>query len=86
MFCCSRLFKPWKWRRKKKSEKFEATSRSLERKISMRASKEELIQRGVLRAQDFSPPLGNTSHDPDAVNRLGKDDSIKLPIVDVISL
>merc|ERR1719438_626324 len=43
-----RLFKPWKWKRKKKSEKFEATSKSLERKISMRTSKEELIQRGIL--------------------------------------
>merc|ERR1719232_1057047 len=41
-----RLFKQWK--RKKKSEKFEATSKSLERKISMRTSKEELIQRGIL--------------------------------------
>lgn len=62
-----RLFKPWKWRRKKKSEKFEATSRTLERKISMRSSKEELIQRGVLQPQDFSPPLG--SHD---ISKLGE--------------
>ncbi|XP_077547474.1 phosphatase and actin regulator 1 isoform X9 [Haemaphysalis longicornis] len=44
----SRLFKPWKWKRKKKSDKFEQTSRTLERKISMRSTKEELIQRGVL--------------------------------------
>ncbi|XP_035208339.1 phosphatase and actin regulator 1-like isoform X1 [Stegodyphus dumicola] len=43
-----RLFKPWKWKRKKKSDKFEQTSRVLERKISMRATKEELIKRGVL--------------------------------------
>merc|ERR550532_3539139 len=43
-----RLFKPWKWKRKKKSEKFEAASKSLERKISVRTSKEELIQRGIL--------------------------------------
>ncbi|KAG5677901.1 hypothetical protein PVAND_007617 [Polypedilum vanderplanki] len=43
-----RLFKPWKWRRKKKSEKFEATSKSLERKISVRANREELIERGIL--------------------------------------
>ncbi|CAM1319920.1 PHACTR1 (predicted), partial [Pycnogonum litorale] len=43
-----RLFKPWKWKRKKKSNKFEKTSRALERKISVRATKEELIQRGVL--------------------------------------
>ncbi|GFV87035.1 phosphatase and actin regulator 2 [Trichonephila clavipes] len=36
-----RLFKPWKWKRKKKSDRFEQTSRTLERKISMRSSKEE---------------------------------------------
>ncbi|XP_037038607.1 phosphatase and actin regulator 1 isoform X3 [Bradysia coprophila] len=43
-----RFFKPWKWRRKKKSEKFEATSKSLERKISVRANREELVQKGIL--------------------------------------
>ncbi|GIX71723.1 phosphatase and actin regulator 2 [Caerostris darwini] len=43
-----RFFKPWKWKRKKKSDKFEQTSRVLERKISMRATKEELIKKGVL--------------------------------------
>ncbi|XP_033855837.1 phosphatase and actin regulator 1 isoform X6 [Acipenser ruthenus] len=43
-----RLFKPWKWR-KKKSEKFKQTSAALERKISMRQSRDELIKRGVLK-------------------------------------
>ncbi|KFB51538.1 AGAP006812-PA-like protein [Anopheles sinensis] len=43
-----RLFKPWKWRRKKKSEQFESTSKSLERKISVRANREELVQKGIL--------------------------------------
>lgn len=43
-----RLFKPWKWKRKKKSEKFEAASRSLERKISVRANRDELVQKGIL--------------------------------------
>lgn len=43
-----RLFAPWKWRRKKKSDRFAQTSRSLEQRISIRASKEDLIQRGVL--------------------------------------
>lgn len=43
-----RLFKPWKWRRKKKSEKFEQTSKALERRISVRANREELIQKGIL--------------------------------------
>ncbi|GFY27270.1 phosphatase and actin regulator 2 [Trichonephila clavipes] len=43
-----RLFKPWKWKRKKKSDPFEQTSRTLQRKISMRTTKEELIKKGVL--------------------------------------
>ncbi|GFT11998.1 phosphatase and actin regulator 2 [Trichonephila clavipes] len=43
-----RLFKPWKWKRKKTSDRFEQTSRTLERKISMRSTKEELIKKGVL--------------------------------------
>ncbi|XP_017058139.1 phosphatase and actin regulator 4 isoform X1 [Drosophila ficusphila] len=51
-----RFFKPWKWRRKKKSEKFEAASKSLERKISVRANREELVQKGILMPES---PLGN---------------------------
>ncbi|XP_072764763.1 phosphatase and actin regulator 1 isoform X5 [Anoplolepis gracilipes] len=43
-----RLFKPWKWKRKKKSDKFEAASLSLERKISVRATRDELVQKGIL--------------------------------------
>ncbi|XP_041109769.1 phosphatase and actin regulator 2-like [Polyodon spathula] len=43
------IFKPWKWRKKKMSEKFQETSAVLERKISTRESREELIRRGVLR-------------------------------------
>ncbi|KAM6962579.1 phosphatase and actin regulator 1 [Aplochiton taeniatus] len=43
-----RLFRPWKWR-KKKSEKFKQTSAVLERKMSTRQSREELIRRGVLK-------------------------------------
>ncbi|XP_056276898.1 phosphatase and actin regulator 1-like isoform X2 [Pseudoliparis swirei] len=43
-----RLLKPWKWR-KKKSEKFKQTSVALERKMSMRQSRDELIKRGVLK-------------------------------------
>ncbi|XP_017863174.1 PREDICTED: phosphatase and actin regulator 4 isoform X11 [Drosophila arizonae] len=51
-----RFFKPWKWRRKKKSEKFEAASKSLERKISVRANRDELVQKGILLPES---PLGN---------------------------
>ncbi|GFU26988.1 phosphatase and actin regulator 2 [Trichonephila clavipes] len=43
-----RLFKPWKWKRKKKRDRFEQTSRTLEKKISTRSTKEERIKKGVL--------------------------------------
>ncbi|KAM6219555.1 phosphatase and actin regulator 4 [Rhynchocyon petersi] len=43
-----KIFKPWKWRKKKSSDKFKETSEVLERKISMRKPREELIKRGVL--------------------------------------
>ncbi|KAM3932279.1 phosphatase and actin regulator 2 isoform 4-T4 [Leptodactylus fuscus] len=55
-----KIFKPWKWRKKKASEKFRETSAVLERKISMRQSREELIRRGVLKEipeNDCDAPL-----------------------------
>ncbi|CAN8001833.1 unnamed protein product [Ixodes hexagonus] len=73
----SRLFKPWKWKRKKKSDKFEQTSRTLERKISMRATKEELIQRGVLLSdRELGSPSqkdNSPSHHPQANGTLPSD-------------
>ncbi|GFW91622.1 transposon Tf2-6 polyprotein [Trichonephila clavipes] len=42
-----RIFEPWQWKRRKKRDRFEQTSRTLERKISMRSTK-ELIKKGVL--------------------------------------
>ncbi|CAM4534813.1 unnamed protein product [Lepidochelys olivacea] len=44
-----KIFKPWKWRKKKTSDKFKETSAVLERKISTRQSREELIRKGVLK-------------------------------------
>ncbi|XP_075051926.1 phosphatase and actin regulator 4 isoform X2 [Mixophyes fleayi] len=43
-----KFFKPWKWRKRKPSDNFRETSEVLERKISMRKPREELIKRGVL--------------------------------------
>ncbi|GFW03310.1 phosphatase and actin regulator 2 [Trichonephila clavipes] len=43
-----RIFQPWQWKRRIKRDRFEQTSRTLERKISMRSTKEELIKKGVL--------------------------------------
>ncbi|XP_038252873.1 phosphatase and actin regulator 2 isoform X2 [Dermochelys coriacea] len=44
-----KIFKPWKWRKKKTSDTFKETSAVLERKISTRQSREELIRKGVLK-------------------------------------
>lgn len=46
-----KLFMPWKWKKKKKSDKFKAISNVLERKMSTRISKEQLIEMGLI------PPL-----------------------------
>ncbi|GFU93689.1 phosphatase and actin regulator 2 [Trichonephila clavipes] len=43
-----RIFKPWQWKRRKKRDRFEQTSRTLERKISMRSTKDQLIKKDVL--------------------------------------
>lgn len=43
-----KLFKPWKWRKKKTSDKFQDLSKVLERKISTRQTREELIKKGFL--------------------------------------
>ncbi|GFV11765.1 phosphatase and actin regulator 2 [Trichonephila clavipes] len=43
-----RIFELWKWKRRKKRDRFEQTSRTLERKISMRSTKYQLIKKGVL--------------------------------------
>ncbi|GFX26128.1 phosphatase and actin regulator 2 [Trichonephila clavipes] len=43
-----RIFQPWQWKRRKKRDRFEQTSITLERKISMRSSKEELVKKDVL--------------------------------------
>ncbi|XP_069751442.1 phosphatase and actin regulator 4-like isoform X1 [Narcine bancroftii] len=44
-----KIFKPWKWRKKKSSEKFKETSAVLDRKLSVRQSRAELVKKGVLK-------------------------------------
>ncbi|XP_039604167.1 phosphatase and actin regulator 2 isoform X2 [Polypterus senegalus] len=61
-----KIFKPWKWRKKKTSEKFQQTSAVLERKISMRQSREELIRRGVLK--DISDQDGDVTVNSETSN------------------
>ncbi|GFS65362.1 phosphatase and actin regulator 2 [Trichonephila clavipes] len=43
-----RMFEPWQWKRRKKINRFEQTSRTLQRKISMRSTKDQLVKKDVL--------------------------------------
>ncbi|KAI9551414.1 hypothetical protein GHT06_021747 [Daphnia sinensis] len=61
----SRLFKPWKWRVRRKSDKLESVSQTLERKMSMRAHRDELIQKGIL-----LPDLANATSPTNTSNTL----------------
>ncbi|GFW87167.1 retrovirus-related Pol polyprotein from transposon 412 [Trichonephila clavipes] len=43
-----RIFQPWQWKRRKKRNRFAQTSRTLERKISMRSTKDQLVKKTFL--------------------------------------
>ncbi|GFU49842.1 phosphatase and actin regulator 2 [Trichonephila clavipes] len=43
-----KFFEPWQWKRRKKRNRFKQTSRTLQRKISMRSTKDQLIKKDVL--------------------------------------
>ncbi|GFT02293.1 retrovirus-related Pol polyprotein from transposon opus [Trichonephila clavipes] len=43
-----KIFEPWQWKRRKKRNRFKQTSRTLQRKISMRSTKDQLIKKDVL--------------------------------------
>ncbi|GFW51042.1 phosphatase and actin regulator 2 [Trichonephila clavipes] len=43
-----KIFHPWQWKRRKKRNRFEQTSRTLQRKISMRSTKDQLVKKDVL--------------------------------------
>ncbi|GFU12041.1 phosphatase and actin regulator 2 [Trichonephila clavipes] len=43
-----KIFESWQWKRRKKRNRFEQTSRTLQRKISMRSTKDQLVKKDVL--------------------------------------
>ncbi|GFU21557.1 retrovirus-related Pol polyprotein from transposon 412 [Trichonephila clavipes] len=43
-----KIFQPWQWKRRKKRNRFKQTSRTLQRKISMRSTKDQLVKKDVL--------------------------------------
>lgn len=56
-FSIGKLLRPWKWKRKRKSDKLEAVARTLERKISVRANRDDLVMKGILLPESpLTPP------------------------------
>ncbi|GFS76224.1 phosphatase and actin regulator 2 [Trichonephila clavipes] len=43
-----KIFQSWQWKRRKKRNRFEQTSRTLQRKIAMRSTKDQLVKKDVL--------------------------------------
>ncbi|GFX28866.1 phosphatase and actin regulator 2 [Trichonephila clavipes] len=43
-----KIFQPWQWKRRKKRNRFEQTSRTLQRRISMRSTKDQLVEKDIL--------------------------------------
>ncbi|GFX36309.1 integrase catalytic domain-containing protein [Trichonephila clavipes] len=69
-----RIFQPWQWKRRKKRNRFEQTSRTLKRKISMRSTKDQLVEKDVLMPVKHNVFLWNlpdveevSSHDGETV-------------------
>ncbi|XP_037356896.1 phosphatase and actin regulator 3 [Talpa occidentalis] len=62
-----RIFKPWKWR-KKKNEKLKQTTSALEKKMAGRQGREELIKKGLLEMmeQDAESKAGTPDGGPRA--------------------
>ncbi|GFS53776.1 phosphatase and actin regulator 2 [Trichonephila clavipes] len=58
-----RIFEPWQWKRWKKRNRFEQTSRTLERKISMRSTKDQLVKKTFSSGLDEKGKKGRTAAD-----------------------
>ncbi|XP_016390237.1 phosphatase and actin regulator 2 isoform X3 [Sinocyclocheilus rhinocerous] len=74
-----KIFKPWKWRKKRTSDKFQDLSKVLERKISTRQTREELIRKGVL-IPDQDDPLNTETLNGHAAVPSGVTEKVKVDI------
>jgi len=79
-FPWKKIFMPWKWKKKKKSDKFKAISKTLERKISVRISKDQLVEMGLYHpvTEDavISPMVGGAHEDNLCYDGDGGEESI----------
>ncbi|XP_027479131.1 phosphatase and actin regulator 3 isoform X2 [Zalophus californianus] len=65
-----RIFKPWKWR-KKKNEKLKQTTSALEKKMAGRQGREELIKKGLLEMMERAKmPSTSRGEEADAAGNL----------------
>ncbi|XP_068928609.1 phosphatase and actin regulator 3 isoform X6 [Petaurus breviceps papuanus] len=75
-----RIFKPWKWR-KKKNEKLKQTSSVLEKKIATRQGRDELIKKGLLEMMEQAKLPSPSSEELEDVSLSSVEESAQaLPI------
>lgn len=48
----SLLFKPWKWKKRKRSDRFHALSKSLERQTSIKNARDKIVQKDASASED----------------------------------
>ncbi|XP_078493469.1 uncharacterized protein LOC100183390 isoform X3 [Ciona intestinalis] len=76
----TKIFRPWRWKKKKRSEKFTKTATSLERKISVRSTRDDLIKRGLLTETNGEPasklekPVVQSSDEKDELGEVDQQD------------
>ncbi|GFY31251.1 phosphatase and actin regulator 2 [Trichonephila clavipes] len=70
-----KIFEPWQWKRRKKRNRFEQTSRTLQRKISMRSTKDQLVKKDVLMPVKHNVFLWNLPDVEEMPSHDGKTDS-----------
>ncbi|XP_026163003.1 phosphatase and actin regulator 3b isoform X2 [Mastacembelus armatus] len=79
-----RIFKPWKWR-KKKSEKLRPSG-TVEKKTAVRQKKDDLVQRSPEEIETESElACGGNSEDPDTLNQSDSEDRDEDPVAPLAS-
>ncbi|GFU10741.1 phosphatase and actin regulator 2 [Trichonephila clavipes] len=81
-----RFFEPWQWKRKKKSDRCEQMSRTLERKKTTRSTKEELIKKGVLMPDGTDKDQDSKINDSVHPNVLSSSQNHAMPVKHNVSL
>ncbi|GFW72614.1 integrase catalytic domain-containing protein [Trichonephila clavipes] len=59
-----KIFQPWQWKRRKRRNRFEQTSRTLQRKISMRSTNDQLVKKRSYACETQCFPVEPSGYSP----------------------